>query len=212
MNSAKHKHLVWDWNGTLLNDVQAALDSINEMLAQRNLPTLDVPRYRAIFGFPVINCYRVLGFQFQTDAEWDSLAREFHRNYFRFSTGSGLSPGVVEALNRARKHGIRMSVLSASEHTVLKQKLESFGIIHFFDNIYGHTNLYGDSKIELGRTLLAQLNIHPSSMMLIGDTTHDFEVAHNLGLDCRLYLHGHQDEARLRACGCPVFTHFDEIS
>src|SRR5262245_43055202 len=50
-------HVIWDWNGTLLNDVTHAIDTINFLLEPRGLPLMSIERYREIFGFPIRRYY-----------------------------------------------------------------------------------------------------------------------------------------------------------
>ncbi len=198
------KHVVWDWNGTLLDDVEAALASINAMLEQRGMPVLSKDRYREIFGFPVIDCYRVLGFEFSTHREWDEIAIEFHSHYNSNVEGSGLTRGARELLAHLSGRGIGMSVLSASEAGKLEEMLAHYGIDGCFQNVKGHSNLYGSSKIEIGRELMEGIEVPAEQVLLVGDTVHDYEVARDVGCECVLYLNGHQDAGRLAGCGCPT--------
>lgn len=211
MKMANIRHVIWDWNGTLLNDMHVSLSAINIMLEQRSLPLLDLRRYREIFGFPVIDCYRVLGFRFETDAEWDSIAREFHDHYNRMVGNAPLTDGALPLLEHFSKNGATMSVLSASETTILEALLASCGIRHFFTRVYGQSDLYGGSKLELGRRLMSEIGLPPVQTMLIGDTTHDYEVARELNCHCVLYLAGHQDESRLRDCNCRTIETLAEL-
>jgi phosphoglycolate phosphatase len=200
------RHVVWDWNGTLLDDVDAALLSINTMLEGRGMPVLGRDRYREIFGFPVIDCYRTLGFEFDTDEEWDAIANEFHRHYNINVDKAGLVRGALETLEAITARGIGMSVLSASESNRLNELLAHYRIDSCFMHVVGHDNLYGSSKINLGRELMRLLDLPPEAVLLVGDTVHDCEVARDAGWRCALYLNGHQDEARLSACGCAVIS------
>ena len=70
--------IIWDWNGTLLDDAEMCLEAINIMLKKRNLPELSMERYRDVFTFPVIEYYREVGFDFTLEA-WDPVATEFRR-------------------------------------------------------------------------------------------------------------------------------------
>lgn len=74
-----YKHIIWEWNETLLDDVQACVDAINCMLEQRQLPSLSRQRYRDIFDFPVKGCYKTLGFDMPNE-DWDSMTRELHHH------------------------------------------------------------------------------------------------------------------------------------
>jgi phosphoglycolate phosphatase len=211
MTKNEIKHVIWDWNGTLLNDMHVSLSSINIMLGTRNLPLLNLESYRKMFGFPVIDCYRVLGFKFETNAEWDVIAREFHSHYNRLSSDASLTDAALPLLEHFKAAGTAMSVLSASETTILEKMLAERNIRHYFARVYGQSDLYGSSKVNLGRKLLSEIGIPSDQILLIGDTTHDHEVATQLNCRCILYLGGHQDNARLQRCGCRTIKSLREL-
>ena len=153
------RHVIWDWNGTLFDDVDAALLSINTMLGERGLPLLGRQSYREVFGFPVIDCYRVLGFEFDTDREWDAIANEFHGHYNRIAEESLLTEGARDVLDSLVGRGIAMSVLSASESNTLSGLLKRYGLGDYFEHVFGLDNLYGSSKMDLGQQLMEQLDV-----------------------------------------------------
>ena len=63
MIMARYKNIVWDWNGTLLDDVAVGVDTLNEMLGRRALRLLSVEEYKDRFGFPVVEFYQKIGFR-----------------------------------------------------------------------------------------------------------------------------------------------------
>ena len=192
------KHIIWDWNGTLLDDVQPCVDAINQMLAARQLPMLNRDHYRNIFDFPVISYYERLGFDIEAE-DWDAIANEFHRYYGEYSTKSGLRDGAEETLNRISELDIPMSILSASEITLLERMLKERGIRDFFNHVVALSNRHASSKLEQGKQLLKTLALPPEELLLIGDTNHDHDVATELGIQCILLTGGHQSEHRLTA-------------
>lgn len=196
------QHVIWDWNGTLLDDTQAGVNAINAMLAARALPQIDLPTYRDVFGFPVINFYRAIGFNIERE-DWDAVAHEFH-DLFLSDASMRLHDDASGSLARLQQAGIGQSVLSASEQSILSAMLAAFGVAHYFDGIFGVDNLYGHSKLELGHALVKRLNLPPESVLMIGDSLHDHEVAEALGVRCLLIAQGHQSYARLAESGAPV--------
>jgi len=82
--------VVWDWNGTLLNDMEACIRSMNLMLEKRRLPPIDFETYRSVFTFPVIDYYRAVGID---------PVKNGHQNLdrFRFGPEAGLVAGLPEA-------------------------------------------------------------------------------------------------------------------
>jgi len=191
-------HVVWDWNGTLLDDVYACVAAINRMLESRRLPVVDQESYRQIFDFPVKDYYRRLGFDMESE-DWDAMAREFHTHYDEFAVDAGLRDGATETLAAISDRGIGMSVLSACEITTLERMLREQGIRHFFDHVFGLDNLYATSKLDQGKRLIGALAIAPEEIILVGDTNHDHDVARDLGIRCLLLAGGHQSESRLAA-------------
>ena len=199
--------IVWDWNGTLLDDAQACINAINSLLCERGLPLLDRDRYRAAFGFPVRAFYRAIGIV-ADDAEWESLAVAFHARYRR-------EPATVPAEARAalawvQARAVPQSILSACEQRLLDSQVAAHGLTGHFRRIQGTDNLHGGSKIEVGRRLLEQ--VPADGWLLIGDTLHDAEVAAALGCGCLLVANGHQSRARLAQAGCPVINSLAELS
>jgi len=203
-------HIIWDWNGTLLDDITACLATINQMLAKRGLQILTLTKYRDIFGFPVKDCYIRLGFDLNVE-DWDEVSQEFHGIYKTEARNAGLRDGILPVLEDLADRGKTMSVLSASELSILKEMLASRGIGKYFKNIYGHSDLYGSSKMALGRKFLQDTGIPADHVLFIGDTDHDYEVARELNCRCMLMTGGHQTKERLQKCNCRIVDNASEF-
>jgi phosphoglycolate phosphatase len=203
MPDFKYKHIIWDWNGTLFDDVWLCLEIINGILRQRNLAQLTPDRYRQIFDFPVINYYRKLGFDFSTDP-FSAISTEFILEYERRRPACRLRAGALQILERNLEQGLTQSILSASKQSYLRQAVEELQISDRFVAVVGLDDHHATGKVELGRRLLKQLNLPTGQILLIGDTSHDYEVAQTMGVDCCLISGGHQAEQRLLTCGVPV--------
>lgn len=210
MKARQVRHIIWDWNGTLLDDVDACVAALNRMLEKRRLPTVAIHQYQSLFGFPVKDYYLKLGFDFTKD-DWDSVAREYHDFYAITSERSPLRAGSIEILQRLRDNEVPMSILSACERSILEQMLTARGIRGFFERICGLSNLYATSKADLGRTLLADIALPPEQVLLIGDTLHDYDVSRELGCQCLLVTGGHQAEHRLTGCRCEVISDLRDV-
>ena len=199
----KYSHVFWDWNGTLFDDVEWCVTVMNKMLTARGLRKFGgVEEYRRVFGFPVIDYYRRIGFDLDREP-FGELAEEYVALYHSERTGgSGLSRGALPALEALRERRIRQIVLSASEEGALRAQIEGAGIIGYFDEILGISDIYAGGKLGIGLEYIRKNNI--GRALLIGDTEHDFEVAGALGIDCLLVASGHQNIERLAARGVPV--------
>lgn len=190
--------IVWDFNGTLLDDVRACLDALNAILRANRLPPLTAEDYRARFRFPVADFYRELGMVPATPFDWEALGESFHMRYL-FSRHLRLQDGAREALLAFRAAGIRQGILSALEQGILEMQLRQFGLTPYLDFIRGSRNYDGASKEDAARGLNLQ-----GPVLLVGDTLHDAEVARSQGWDCILCSAGHQNADRLATSGFPV--------
>jgi phosphoglycolate phosphatase len=202
--------IIWDWNGTLLNDAEICLDAINKMLIKRNLPSLDMNKYRDVFTFPVIDYYRIIGFDF-TKEEWDLVAMEFINLYLEALPLCDLTPFALETIEKFKQKGFRQAIISAMEHEALIKSVTELGIKDYFDFIGGIGDHYGGGKIENAMNYFTQIGINPAMATLIGDTLHDSEVAAELKCRCILVATGHQSADRLNNTGLQVIDNLSEI-
>ena len=205
----RYTHVIWDFNGTIVNDVEAGIKSENVLLARRGMPLIeDVDYYRSIFTFPIVDYYKKLGHDFERDP-YEKLSVEWTEQYAVFSREAGLNEGVTELLDWFRARGCRQIVLSASELGILRGQLRDLGVLDRFDEVLGLDNIEAYSKLDLAREWLAREK--PGPMLLLGDTEHDYETARLLGADCILLTLGHQSRATLERLGVPVLDSFAEV-
>jgi len=207
---SKYKHIIWDWNGTLINDVWLVVRIMNKMLEKRNLPKIDSKKYREIFDFPVTKYYLKLGYDFSRES-FEELTVEFISEYYQCFNECKLFDGVEEILKKISAMGISQSILSASKEDVLIEKIKYFGIDKYFYRIMGLENHYAESKIEKGKKWIAELNLNPQDVLLIGDTIHDYDVSKHMGCDCLLIANGHNSYGRLAKLGIDVIGTLKEM-
>lgn len=202
--------IIWDWNGTLLNDIELCVQTINEMLQKRNLKKLTIVEYKEVFSFPVKDYYKKIGFDFIAEP-FEIPAHEFIEEYNCQVKSCNLHENSVSVLNYFQSVGIRQFILSAMKQDTLDQCLEQQNISHYFEHISGLDNHYAASKIENGQQLISELNLDASELILIGDTVHDFEVARELGCQCLLIANGHQSKHILEATGVLVIDELNQL-
>jgi len=203
--------IIWDWNGTLLNDIDICIESINCLLSDRKLPLLSRDKYLDIFGFPVIDYYKRLGFDFEKEP-FEVPARQYIEIYSSKIKESHLHDSAVPVLTYFKNRGYRQLILSASELTILQESICHFNIQGFFEDFTGLDNHFATSKTELGMQLFRNLSIDPKKACFIGDTTHDFEVAKALGCQCILIADGHQSLSKLKETGTIVIRKLEMIT
>lgn len=202
--------VIWDWNGTLLNDIDLCISSINALLADRKIPQINKETYKEVFSFPVKEYYKNIGFDFEKE-DFSIPAHQFIDLYTRNFDSCPLQHSAVEVLSYLREKGVRQFVLSAMEHEMLEKTLEMKGITRFFEGVAGLQDHYAVSKIEQGKQLISDFKIDIEKTWLIGDTIHDFEVATELGIKCILIADGHQSVERLKQTGGIVISDLKQL-
>lgn len=202
--------IIWDWNGTLLNDIDLCVQTINGMLQKRNLQRLSVDKYREVFSFPVKDYYQKIGFDFIAEP-FEIPALEFIDSYNGSVQNCKLHKSTLTLLNYFQSVGIRQFILSAMKQDALDQCLEQQNISHYFEHVSGLDNHYAASKLENGQQLIAELNLNANELVLIGDTVHDFEVATELGCQCVLIANGHQSRQILESTGALVIDELMQL-
>ncbi|MBF0501711.1 MAG: HAD family hydrolase [Candidatus Riflebacteria bacterium] len=201
---------LWDWNGTLINDIEVCLEIINECLAKRSLPLLTRERYLDVFEFPVINYYRAIGFDLEKEP-FELVGQEFIDAYNRRMFECSLHTGTMQLLEKIRAHSMPQFILSALHQTSLKKVIGHFRLDAFFSDVRGLDNHNAHSKIELGKQLLTESVKSGARTVMIGDTLHDFDTASALGVDCVLVAGGHNSYERLKKTGVPVYHSLVEL-
>lgn len=204
------KTIIWDWNGTLLDDLNICIESINAMLHARNLPQLTPEAYREVFTFPVIDYYREVGFDFEKEP-WEEAAMEFMSLYFSKLPDVKLTNGAIEALEFFRLQGYSQAIISAMQHDALVDSVTKPGISHYFDFVGGISDHYAGGKIENAVKFFESRGVLPDDIIMIGDTLHDAEVAAELKCKCILVAAGHQSYNRLKSSGLTLIESLNEI-
>lgn len=195
--------IIWDWNGTLLDDLDLSIKAVNVLLKERDLPILTLDRYKDIFGFPVINYYEKAGFDFSKEP-FEIPARQYVKLYASGESELKLFPDVVDTLSFFKDNNYRQIVLSAMKEDNLRKMISNAGISHFFDGIFGIKDNYAREKVSIGKQVVENLNLNPEKCLMIGDTLHDAEVAEQCGFDCILYSGGHVAKQRLETTGFKI--------
>lgn len=197
------KQILWDWNGTLLDDLWYAIGVRNRVFPTFGLPTIDcLESYYQQFTFPVRLYYERAGV---TDENFVQVAHAWMDEYVRGCCTIPLHEDAVEVLKRFRQAGLLQVVLSASQMDILRQQLNYYpGLEGCFDELLALSDIYARSKEAIGRKYLERCGIAPEHSVMLGDTLHDADVARAMGTQCILIARGHQSRETLETAGVPV--------
>jgi len=206
----KYKHIIWDWNGTLLNDCWLCVEIMNLLLEPRGLEQMTEERYRRVFDFPVYDYYVNLGFDFEKE-RFEAVAMEFMNIYKKRQIECSLHDHSKQILADCRKLNLSQSVLSAMEQELLDQMIEHNQLRDFFEQLVGLSDHFAEGKTENGKLHIEEIGLEPKEVILVGDTLHDFEVAQEMGTDILLVSNGHHSEKRLATTSAPILKSLAEV-
>lgn len=208
------KNIIFDFNGTLVNDLEVSIDALNECIKKYlpNRKLVSKEEYLEIFRFPVGPLYQELGFNFD-ELDYNELANFFISYYeSRAFNECKLFDEVIPVLDTLKKKGYKLYILSASYIDLLIEMLKKYSILDYFDGLVALLNKHGGSKIQRGKEYFLENNIDPKDCIMIGDTIHDIEVAHELGMDCISYDRGHNSHSKLQSINSKVISSLEEIT
>lgn len=195
---SQKKHIIWDFNGTLINDVDYVVDIVNSLLTSADLAPISKELFLNQFGFPISNFYQAIGLG--TDQfEINKLSEVFVSQYQKSLHMCQIYPHSRELLEHFAAKGLGQSILSAADIETLNMAVDRLHLRSYFENIFDLADKLARSKLELGAKLIEQRGAPVADYLLIGDTDHDLEVGQSLGVDVILIAHGHQSFERLSA-------------
>lgn len=199
----------WDYNGTLIDDVGVALESVNDMLRTRDMPCINLEQYKSYIDTPISKFYEHL---FDLNViSFDTIASEFQLGYERHIGSNPVMDGAKELLAHFSNLGRFQAIISGSQQSVIESGAKRYGLYEYFDLISGADDHYVQSKVKRAQNI-AKLHCKSSDeILVIGDCVQDFEVSKALGAKCVLLTAGHQDRSDLQKTGAVVVDRLLDI-
>lgn len=197
------RHVVWDWNGTLLDDLDIVVEAVNVGISAFGLPPVTVDDYRNHYTRPVKLFYdRIFGREV-SDGEWRTLDTRFHDAYRELLDRAPLAADARDALDAVATSGSQ-SLLSMFPHGELVPLVGRHGINAYFHRIDGLRGAPGDRKAAYLAAHLAALDVAAGDVLVVGDTPDDAAAAAHVGARCVLYDNGSHHRAELERTGARV--------
>jgi len=197
-------HLVWDWNGTLLDDLALVVAATNSSLASIGGPSVTADEHRRDFRRPISAYYSYVLGREVTDEEFARLDRAFHDAYRSGLPGTELAVDAWEAL--AAWDGTQ-SLLSMWFHDELVSLVTTHGLHQRLSRVDGlRATLGGGPKAPHLRAHLDELGLVGPECVLIGDSVDDAHAAASVGARIVLYAGGFTHRKTLDQTGLPVAT------
>lgn len=197
-----YQHIIWDWNGTLLDDLDLGVQIAQQMCAKHHQIPVTKVIYQETFGFPIPEYYRKIGIDLSRQS-FEELTQIFVSTYGSRVKECQLRKEVPSLLAKLQQQGWKQYILTAAYLDSVLVLLDHFGIRSYFQQVEGLQNHKAEGKVQRGVSMMQQQQLDKLATVLIGDTYHDDEVASAMGIDCILVAGGHQSKERLQAKSRP---------
>ena len=207
----KYNYIIWDWNGTILDDLQLNFEVENTLLTRRGRKLIkDIYEYHEKFQFPIIKFYESLDFDLENE-KFEDIAREyvleFDERFYELET----FPDAESVVREFKFKGIEQIILSQTEQRWLEKQVAFHEMDYLFTELLGARDIYVKGKVGIALEWITKNDIDTSQVLMVGDTLHDYEVAETLGCDCILIARGHQSKEKLLTTGAVVLDSIEEL-
>lgn len=187
--------VIWDWNGTVLDDFQISLDAVNYILEKRGLPPMDRETYYDCLDTPIIKFYqKALGSQ---EVDFEGISLDFNTYYRKERHKAQLTPNVLEVIKTLHTMNVPQMIISASHISYIDAALEELGIKKYFSSVIAAEDYVAGSKIDRAQVYMEEHEIPGEGRVVVGDTRHDHEMAKRIGAACILLSTGHEGRKKL---------------
>jgi phosphoglycolate phosphatase-like HAD superfamily hydrolase/8-oxo-dGTP pyrophosphatase MutT (NUDIX family) len=185
------KNLIFDWSGTLVDDMGPVIEATNIVLEKYGVAPYDREGFRRSFRLPYHEFYEEL----LPGIELAELEAHFRPAFDGATSLVTVLPHAREKLEWAKQRGMRMFVLTSMDPTAFERQLNEFGMQDFFEETYAGVL----DKRKLIAQILDTHALHKDETAFIGDMTHDIETARHGGISSIAVLTGYHHAEVLAA-------------
>lgn len=177
------RNLIFDWSGTLVDDLGPVIEATNAVLTRYDFAPLDRESFRRRFRLPYRDFYQEL----LPDVALEELEARFRPAFDQAESKVTVLPHAREKLDWCRKMGIRTFVLTSMDPGAFERQLDEFDLRHHFEATYSGVV----DKRDLIHHILQSHQLEPTETAFIGDMTHDVETARHGGITSIAVLTGY---------------------
>ena len=205
----RYHNILWDWNGTLIDDAVTSLNCVNDMLSEMNKPLITLEQYYTYVETPIIGFYRHI--LTEDELDFPAISKSFHSSYNDRLNETFLAYGATKTLKTLKENGAKQYIITATKEESARKLAFQYGVGEYFDGIFGADNTLAESKVERALNFFNENNIDPRDTIFIGDTLHDLETANALGVDCILVTFGHQGKEIVENSGTVTADNLNDV-
>jgi phosphoglycolate phosphatase len=194
----RYSLIVFDWDGTLLDSAGGIVECIQEAARDLRLPVPARETASHVIGLGLHDSLRTAVPTLPED-QYREFAEAYRRHFLARQGSMALFPGVRELLHDLHAAGYRLALATGKSRRGLEHALESTALRRYFaaSRCADETNPKPHPAMLL--ELMAHFAAAPGQALMIGDTSHDLEMAQSAGVDAVAVSYGAHPGAALRA-------------
>ncbi|CAB1369387.1 HAD-IA family hydrolase [Denitratisoma oestradiolicum] len=181
--------IVFDWDGTLMDSAGAIVSAIQ--LAAQDLgfePPSDA-RARHVIGLGLIDALS-LALPDLEPQRYGEMSERYRHHYLSRDLDLSLFVGVAEMLEELSRAGHLLAVATGKSRVGLDRALRVSGLGDFFHGTRCADECFSKPHPQMLEELMAEFGILPGATLMIGDTTHDLQMARNAGVPALAVSYG----------------------
>lgn len=183
------KNIVFDWSGTLSNDLQLVYEAVMKMFEHFGIDRISLDEFRDSYTLPYMVHARMFGIKASKEDVDAVFAMHFRNAGFPTPV-----QGAEETLRLLKSKGKRMIVLSSHNPLFLKEEAERFfGNAGYFDAIFGDVQ----DKVRGIKAVLDSVGFGTDETIIVGDTEHDINAGRSAGIRTAAVLSGYRSRKHL---------------
>ncbi len=187
--------IFWDWNGTLLDDLDYSLSVNNQIFKSKSIAALSKQFYQDNFTLPISKYYDKLDLE-RLGISRDEMTDLFAVNYKANHHKPKLHNGAEDCLRHLYEAKVIQVLFSAAHITELEFQIKHHDISNYFKVLSGAKDFNGGSKLHRGRAIKEKHNFIKG--VVVGDTLHDLQIGREIGFETVWVSKGHQSIQRAK--------------
>lgn len=191
--------LVFDWDGTLMDSAAAISESLQAACTELGLPVPSRERARYVIGLGLTDALAYVLPELP-QADYPKVLDHFRVHFLRRDAGTTLFPGAAEMIRELRDSGFMLAVATGKSRRGLDRALQETGLQGYFDTTRCADEGFSKPHPGMLEAVMDALATPPAATVMIGDTTHDLEMAKAAGVAAVAVTYGAHERAALTAC------------
>lgn len=203
--------IVFDWDGTLMDSTAHIVHAIQAASRELGLPVPDKNRARHVIGLGLVDALRYACPELEP-SHYQEMVAAYRHHYLAGDHAIELFDGVREGLAELRDSGVFLAIATGKSRVGLDRVLQETGIGEFFDATRTVDECHSKPHPSMLEQLTDQLGADVRRTLMVGDTTHDLQMANNAGTLAAGVSYGAHPIEELRACQpLDIFHSFVEL-